>query len=106
MVLATNATAGSDWPPLPAYKAGPSAELAFERVTKNALGASHVQLQRALAAEARSYAKSLEDVTKHQLEEHAAVAVEPAANEVNENQDDTIEDDEVEEDVEAGNAGN
>jgi hypothetical protein len=40
------------------------ARKAFERVTKNALGASHMQLQRALAAEARSYAKSVEDLAK------------------------------------------
>jgi ParB/RepB/Spo0J family partition protein len=75
------------------------ARKAFERVTKNALGASHMQLQRALAAEARSYAKSVEDLTKRQLEEHAALAVAIEATAVDEDQQDTAEDVEGEVDV-------
>ena len=68
------------------------ARKAFERVTKNALGASHVQLQRALASEACAYAKSVEDMTKRQLEEHAVIASDSETTAVDEDQQDAADD--------------
>jgi len=68
---------------LPASKSRPSvlpsshkdiARKAFERVTKNVLAVSHVQLVRALAAEARSYSTSVENLTNREREAILAVA--------------------------------
>ena len=41
------------------------ARKAFERVTKRVLPASHVRLQRALAAEARSYSAKIGELDEH-----------------------------------------
>jgi ParB/RepB/Spo0J family partition protein len=64
-----------------------TARKAFERITKNVLPATHVQLQRALEREARSYTKQKEQLV------HAAVASEdPDACNEEEATENTVED--------------
>jgi hypothetical protein len=77
-----------------------TARKAFEKVTKKVLPASYVQLQRALAAEARTYSSSVDALNKPASKRAATADVDAQDEDAQERDDELVEDPEPDEDLE------